>query len=227
MSDIFREVDEALQQEKILKIWKEYGPTLIAAIAILIASTAIFTAYKSWNAHRNAQETAKVIQALDSGNPTDQLIKIIGHTRGGQNAIAVLTAASHQIEEGNYAAAADLYKQAADSGKTPRDMRDLSRILYVRAALAGDTEASPEELLDTLKPALKNHKGPWVWHARIEAATLVANTQQDYLAALDYLEPFKEAEGVTQTLQKRADSLLHLYALKMRETPAATEEGTQ
>ena len=41
MSDIFREVDEALQRDKAEKFWKEYGNTLLMALVLLVIGTAI------------------------------------------------------------------------------------------------------------------------------------------------------------------------------------------
>ena len=45
MSDIFREVDEALNKEKAAQFWKNYGPTLLLAAVILVASTAALRAH--------------------------------------------------------------------------------------------------------------------------------------------------------------------------------------
>ena len=59
MTDIFEEVDDALRQEKLQKIWDEYKNTIIASIVILIASTGLTSGYKTWNHSRNANETAK------------------------------------------------------------------------------------------------------------------------------------------------------------------------
>ena len=55
MTDLFAEVDEALRQERVAKLWQEYGRYLIGFIATLILLTALISAYKSWEpAYTNA-----------------------------------------------------------------------------------------------------------------------------------------------------------------------------
>jgi hypothetical protein len=205
MSDIFREVDEALQQDKMLKIWKEYKTTIIAAIAVLIVSSALTTTYHSWNNSRNASETARLIQAIDSKNAEQELSNIIKDTRKNHAAIGTFIAAGLALEDGKQAEAADLYLKAAESRKTPRDLRDLARILYVQNA----NSPSP----DVLKPLLSNTKSPWIWHARIEAATLSA-TEKNYEQAIEYLENFQKVTTIPLSLKQRGLALHHVYSLK-------------
>ena len=215
MSDIFREVDEALQQEKLEKIWKEYRSTIIACIAILIVGTALTKTYHGWNANRDATETARLMTALESDNPQAAIQTVIEDTRKGHSALGLMSAAGLLLSEDKKEEAAALYKKAAESRKTPRDMRDLARILYVQ----NTTEGS----IDILKPLLANEKSPWVWHARIEAAVLTAHQDQNYDKALEYLAPFKDVTTIPLSLKQRGQALAHVYQLKAAEQK--TTEG--
>ena len=206
MSDIFREVDEALQQEKWVKIWKEYGSTIIAALVVLVVSTALMTAYRSWDAKRDATETARLMEALDSDSPAQNIQKVIENTRKSHQALGLMAAAGLLIEEGEKTQAAGLYKQAATSRRTPRDLRDLARILYLQNVREKD--------INILKPLLGNKKSPWIWHARIEAAVISAHQDNDYARALAYLAPFDTVSTIPLSLKQRAQALSHVYRLK-------------
>ncbi|HPD83572.1 MAG: hypothetical protein R3D88_05340 [Alphaproteobacteria bacterium] len=205
MSDIFREVDEALQQDKLLAIWNEYKNTIIAALVILITTTALTTFYHNWNAKRNGEETARLIQALETEKPETVLPTIIEDTRKNHATVATFIAAGMALEENKKEEAAALYKESAESSGTPRDLRDLARILYIKNA--------NEPSIDILKPLLSNPKSPWIWHAKIEAAVLSAE-QNDYPKALEYLDGFQNVTTIPLSLKQRGKALHHIYSLK-------------
>lgn len=223
MSDIFREVDEALQREKMLKIWEEYRSTIIAAIAILILSTALTTAYRSWDANRNANETERLMEAMQSDNPQASIQQVIKDTRNSHEALGLMSTAGLLLDADKPAEAAELYKQVAEDGSAPKDFRDLARILYNQHA------AAPS--LDILKPLLANDKSPWIWHARLQAATIAGQTNNDYAQALEYLKPFADVTTIPLSLKQRAQAVTHVYELKQEDglpaqTPAAGQESS-
>ena len=213
MSDIFREVDEALQQDKMLAIWKEYSSTIIAAIAILILSTALTTAYKNWDNKRDATETAKLINARSSDDPQTAIMDAVKDTRKGHKALGLMSAANLKLKAGKKAEAAKIYKQIATNKKSPRNLRDLARIYYIQ-----NTDEKPD--IAMLKPLLSNDKSPWIWHARVEAAVITAHDKENYGQALKYLENFKDAKYIPATLKQRAIALEHVYNIKKKAQEA-------
>ena len=215
MSDIFREVDEAMQQEKWLNIWKEYGSTIIAAIVILILTTAGSSIYRSWDASRNAAETQKLMTAMDSPNPQTALIEAVKDTRKDHATIGKMVAASLLVEEGKPTKAAIIYKDVAQTKSAPKDLRNLSRILYAQQSDKAD--------IDILKPLLVDDKSPWIWHARLLAATNAAHQQNDFDKALSYLKDFDSANTIPSSLKQRGKALAHIYSLKKDQEKANTE----
>lgn len=205
MSDIFKEVDEALQQDKLLKIWDEYKNTIIAAIAVLLLSAGLTSAYHSWNKSANETETARLLQAIDSSKSAENLDTLIGDTRKNQSALAAFSAANLALEEGDKEKAATLYSLIVENRSTPRNLRDLARIYYIQNA------EKPE--LNVLKPLLSDEKSPWIWHARIEAATLAA-TEGKYDQAITYLKEFQTVTTIPLSLKQRGLSLLKVYSHK-------------
>jgi len=217
MSDIFREVDEAMQQEKMLNIWKEYGSTIIAALVILVISTAAGTYYKKWDAKRDAQETARLSTALQADDPQAAIMDVIKDTRKGHSALGLMSAAHLHLQNGKKEESAVIFKQIVDNKKSPRNLRDLARILYVQNSNEADDKI--------LKPLLVNSKSPWIWHARIEAAVMAAHGESaDYSKAISHLKDFKEASYIPQSLKQRANALQHIYTLKSKQEQASKTE---
>lgn len=217
MSDIFREVDEALQREKAEKLWREYGPTLMAAAVLLVLGTALGVAWRSWDHSRDETETAKLLTAIDADSPAAALEQIGQDSRNGVEAIALMSAAQAKLSEDDFAGAAALYKQAAQDRGTPRDLRDLSRILFVRIS----PDATSEQKHAVLEPVLSREASPFIWQARIEAALLAA-AQSNYQEAAGYFDELDEAQAtLPPSLADRARALRQLYAAQ------AAQEGKQ
>lgn len=216
MSDIFREVDEALQQEKWEKIWQEYKATIIACIGILILGTAAMTTYRSWDAGRDAKETAKLLTALESKNPEAAVQEAIKKTRSGHEALGALSKAGLLIEEDKTEEAVSIYKDLAENRSAPKDLRNLARILYSQNAQSSS--------IDILKPLLTDEKSPWIWHARLQAAVTAAHSNNDYKQAMAYLKPFDAVTNIPLSLKQRAQALSHVYALKQAQQSATKAE---
>ena len=49
MSDILQEVDEALKQDKMAKLWQDYGRYIIAALVLVVLMTAAKSAYEHYH----------------------------------------------------------------------------------------------------------------------------------------------------------------------------------
>lgn len=218
MSDIFREVDEALQQEKLLKIWKEYSPVIIGALVILILSTATTSFYRDWNTKRDAAETARLSNALQADDPHAAINAVIKDTRKTHKALGLMSAANLHLQDNNSTEAAALFQQIAEDKKTPRNIRDLARVLYIQNAESPDTAL--------LKPLLNDDKSPWVWHARVEAAVFTAHNDKNYTKALSYLKPFEKAKYVPTSLKQRALALADVYTLKLQKAKQAAPSET-
>ena len=223
MSDIFREVDDALQQEKVTKLWREYGPTLILSAVLLVLMTAAVTGYRAWDAKKDAEETARLTKALESDNAVEQLVEFAKDARSGQAASALMTAAGLYTDKHEYTKAAETYKQAFEQSGTPGAFRDLARILYVRALLMTKEKQEGEKLLEVLQPVLKNGRGPYVWQARLDAALISDHMLKDPARSLGYLKDFEKADNIPLSLKEKAKDLSELYETN---TESKEEKGS-
>lgn len=226
MSDIFREVDEALQKEKAARFWKEYGPTLIAAAAIMVLSTAATTAYLTWDSSRNKAETAKLVAAAEGKDVATAMEEVAAETRDGHKAVALMNAAGQHAQQKDFAKAAGLYDSVSSDKSAPDDLRDLAAVFFVRSALLNDPKTDAKPLLDRLLPIAKNEKSAFHLQARLEAALLYGETLKDYTAALALLSGFDADKG-TDSLQEKAQALKHVYEYELAKDSAKTSSPQQ
>ncbi|NQZ14248.1 MAG: hypothetical protein HRT94_05435 [Alphaproteobacteria bacterium] len=211
MADIFQEVDEALKQEKLEKFWDEYKNTIVTAIVVLIASTALSSFYQSWDKGRDHAETAALLQAVEADDQAAAFAEFADKTRRGHETIAKMNQAAVLIQKGTEESkkeAAEIYAAIAMQKSAPDDFRDLSRVLAVRNGITGD---QAEKLL---KPILKNDDSPFHWHARLEAATYYAHQGNGTEKAIEVLEPFTANPLVPDSLKQTAEALLYIYQQK-------------
>lgn len=221
MSDIFREVDEALQREKAAAFWKEYGPTLLGCALVIVLSTAATTGYMHWKESHNRAETTKIVDAMESPDMIAAMQTATENMDGGHKAIGLLNAANKAANDKNFAQAAELYSAIAQDRSAPSDLRDLSSILSVRTALQ---DASPDyqKLVDQLEPVTKNKSSVFYDQARIEAAALYGSGLKDYTRALDLLKGFDQ-ETNSDSLKEKASALKHVYEYEASQSTTTTE----
>ena len=187
MSDIFREVDEALQKEKVAKLWKQWGPTVIACAVALVLGTAANTGWRAWNTYSNQKETNKLVLAAEEKDIGAAMEKAGGDTDGDHKAIALMNAAAQYAKDKKFGKAADLYDTVSKDSAAPHELSDLATILYGRAAIlegkehSNDTNALAGRVADVAEDA----GSPFQHHAKLEAALLDGTAGSDSTSALD------------------------------------------
>lgn len=225
MSDIFREVDEALSREKAAKFWKDYGPTLILAAVLMVISTGATTAYRAWDSSRNQTETSKLVAASEEKDIAAAMEKAAQGTRDGHKGVAILNAAAKYADKKDFKKAASLYDQLSKDTSVPDDLRDLATIFYTRAAvLAADAKTPDYKILaERLTPAAANDKSAFQKQAKLEAALLYGNGLKDYTKALALLEGFEE-ESTGDSLKEKANALKHVYQYEVSKAQSAPKQ---
>lgn len=227
MSDIFREVDEALQKEKAERFWKEWGSVLISAAVLLVLSTAATTAYHAWDKSRDEKETAKLLAALQSEEPVPALQAAAQDTRMAQETMAKMISASMMVQNGQIEKAAQSYKSLFENQAAPDPFDAIARILYVRTSLSLNTKPGADEMLVLLAPVIEDAENPYKWQARLDAAMINGALKGDYVQALSLLKPFAEEENLQQNLKDRAAKLSQLYTKKSQQNAIDNPQTTQ
>ena len=217
MSDLLAEVDEAMRQERIEKFWKENKNAIIAAVVFVILATAAISGYRTWDAKVKTADTQTLTNLMEQPNFPQNINGEKLDIRPGLKGIALLTAAGQYIAEDKPEEALVLYKRAAEDSSIPDDLR--------QAAVLAQTKISgtevPDEALSALKTVWEDDDSPWRYHARIEAAVILAHAKQDYAAARDHLDIVMTAQALPDSLYAKAKALDHVYALKQDQNKNA------
>ena len=166
MSDIFREVEEEVRQERLQKWWKKYGDYVIAGVSVLVIGVA---GWKLWQHYEQQQrqkasseyETAvQMSQAGQSDIAAQAFGKIAQSAPSGYAAVAELSRADDLMAAGRKNDALGIYMKLADKNK--EGLGDVARI---RAAWA-QADTLPADDLKKLLAPLNDGKSQWRFMAR-------------------------------------------------------------
>ncbi len=218
MADVFAEIDEAMRQEKMAKLWHEHKVLFITFIAAIIIGTASMSSYRAWNTHVKTSQTEIVLEMLEAENyPTNVVEQTKLRLRPGLRGIALMNAAGTFMEQGKKDQALALYQRTSQDKAIPAEMRDLATLMSLRLITPEAATALPQ--LDAI---ITNKKSPWRYHAMLEAATIHAHRQQDYAAAIALLNAVQDTADLPDTLYKKARALAHIYQLKQDKQQSKT-----
>ncbi len=65
VSDIFREIDEELRRDNLLKLWQRYGKYVIALAVVLVVATALVVGWREYRLRQRQAEGVRYAAALD------------------------------------------------------------------------------------------------------------------------------------------------------------------
>ncbi len=222
MSEIFREVDEALQQETLKRNAKRYGPWIAAVVITAIASTAGAVWWRDSQQLAREQNTEAIVAAFetsvaaaraDTAGPAQGALALLEAVTGQTDAryqwLARFALASAQASDGAAAEAADLYRELfADGGPSPA-WRELARYLAVLNGL-DDPNTPPEQLSAELAPLL-DASSVWRYPAQ-ELDGMIAIKAGDWDRARSVLAALHGTPEAPQAIRSRASTLLDSLA---------------
>lgn len=212
MSELLRDVDEMVRQERLMQIWRQYGNQMIGGFLAVLLTIGLYQGYGVWRDARNQAATAAIQSALTSDKPVDALAQYAAKTGGNSAAVARLIAAAKALAAKNDDEARALLLATRNDSSAAVDLRDLATLIWVR--LNADTDMDADALLNALKPLMRTDSLPWSWQARLEAAVITANRKNDPAAALELLKPMRGNAGLPYTQSERAEALAQVYSLR-------------
>lgn len=222
MSNLLLEIDEAMRRERMEKLWKAYGPYLLAFLGFIVLATAVYSSWKAWDESVRTKQTAELFALMEDSNFPSNINPEQLNLRGSLRGIALMNGAGTYARRDKTAEALKLYEAAANDTGIPSDLRHLAILMRVRI-LANDAN-SKENLIDILKPVTNDNRSAWQPYALIEAASFTANRDKDYAHARKYLEQVLERENLPQTIYAKAQALDQIYAT--REQTSKTDPKT-
>ena len=211
MSDLLKEVDDALRAEKMEKFWKENGPYILGGAVLLVLFTGMFTAYNNWQMSRNTKQTAIIVAAMQDKKPETALEASIKDLKGQHKAMALLQIAGLKLQDGKSDDALKLYQQVAADKSLPDLWRDLATMNAVRAEWSDKVDAAKaKDLFDRIKK-LTDKDNPWHLQASVQAAMIAGDNLHDPKTAVQLLRAPLEDPLAPEALKAKARMLDHLY----------------
>ncbi|MGC2415337.1 MAG: tetratricopeptide repeat protein [Stellaceae bacterium] len=162
MSDIFREIDEELRRDNLLKLWQRYGKYVIgvAVLAIVIAGGIV-----AWRDHQASERRAQgeryssalALARAGKDGEAAKLFALLAGEGGGYSLLAAFEKAELLAKSGDKKAAVAAYDELAGASGIDPEFRSLAVLLSVTEGLAeGDASAA----IERLKP-LTASDNPW------------------------------------------------------------------
>jgi hypothetical protein len=161
LSDIFREIDEELRRDNLLKLLSRYWPYLagVVVVALVIAG-----GIAGWRSHqlslRQAQSTRYAVALMLAGQGKDaeaaKLFGAIARDSGGYSDLAAFEEAALLAKSGQTNHAIAIYERIAATDLHPA-FRDLAVLL---SAMQQMRQTASRAVIDKLKP-LTAPGNPW------------------------------------------------------------------
>jgi len=156
VSDIFREIDEDLRQDKLKALWKKYRVNIITIIITPIVVLSAFKIYQNWEKNYIEKSGGLLSEAIeyvnitdfDSASATIQELKDISRKEYLQYATIIEAAIAVKSNDNNKAI--ELYEEyIQDSNNSLLKDFSLIKIAYLKI-----DSSSSEEIKDLITPIL-------------------------------------------------------------------------
>lgn len=213
MSEILREIDEELQQDRMKELWKQYGVYAVTAVLAIVIAAGGFSYW------RNA-ETAAREAAADAFMAAQQLAQVEQYEAAAQafqdlalhapGAYALLSRFQYAAvigEAGDRRGAGDAYRAIASDASVDTLYQELALLLMAMQTL--DVE-EPDLLLEQLRPLAEIGK-PWR-HTALETIAAVQIRQNDLEGAVESLTQLSDDLDAPSGARTRAVELLEVLA---------------
>lgn len=204
MSDIFREIDEELRRDNLLKLWARYGRYVIVAAVLAVLVVGLVVAWRDHQLALRQAQSARYTAALallreGKNAEAAKLFGTIAGEGGGYAVLASFERAEALAKAGDKKGAAAVYEQIAGSAAQPEVFRDLATLL---AAFDEFPTADPKGLAERLAP-LTAKGNPWRPSA-LELTALARAKAGDRPGALALYKQLADDPSTPQGLRARA-----------------------
>jgi hypothetical protein len=157
LTDVFREVDEEVRREQLLKLWRRHSKQVIAAVLLVLAVVAAIFGWRQWQEQRRIDRANAYLAA--AALPPAEAVEAYEGLAGedGYGVLARLRQGSLLAELGRKAEALAAFEALSMDRDVPQVYRDLAVILHAQHALG---QADSGDLIRRLEP-LTAADNPW------------------------------------------------------------------
>jgi hypothetical protein len=162
VTDIFREIDEELRRDNLLKLWSRYGRyVIVAAVVVLVIAGGIVAWLNHLQSERKAQslDYASAFAMVGAGKNADaaRMFAAIATEGGGYAVLAPFEQAAVLAKTGDEKGAIAVYDRLPRQSDLDPVFRDLATLL---AAMHEFPSKDPKALIARLQP-LTAPGNPW------------------------------------------------------------------
>lgn len=206
--NLFQEVQEDLERQKLEALWKKYGFWIIVASLGIVISTASATAYRSWKENNNAKLTSALLSAEHaSANVSDNIAALQKYaeenTEETHALFALFRAGALALDRNETTEAIKYFEKAAQNTDANPVFSQLGVLLSVLAQL---DSGSPAELALRLQP-LTLKGSPWRFSAQ-EALAYLALREGDITKAKQLFSSLAQDSLAPKSISSRATDIL-------------------
>jgi hypothetical protein len=209
VSDIFREVEEEVRQERLQKWWKKYGNYVVAGVSIIVIVVAGWKLWERYDQQQRIKASAQMESAAQmAAAGQDDLAateygKIAKKAPSGYALVAQLSQADELLASGRANEAVAIYMKVADNDKA-----GLGQVARMRAAWAQGDKLPVADLKALLAP-LNDGKSKWRFMARELLAYRALRDGQTAEAQKEYTALAADADA-PNSLRQRAEAMATL-----------------
>lgn len=209
MTDFIREVQEDLQRDRAVKLWRRFRYPLLGLVLAIIAAVVVVVVLEGAGKARREAEAARFAEAmaaLDAGKGAEAataFAALAKESEGGYVALAQLREADALAKAGDQAGALAALDALSKDARVDRPYRDLANLLAVERLV---DSAPPEDIDSRLAPLLTPNSP---WHAvasELKAASELRAGRND--AARATLNALVDDPSTTTGVRFRARELL-------------------
>jgi hypothetical protein len=165
--EFIREVDEAVRQDRWLKLWKEYGAYVVGAALAVVIGTAAGVGWRTWQEsqrHGEAERYMAATQLLRQNQPAEAAAAfraLAEESDSGYAVLAHLQAARALGQAGDETGKVAMLSQLADDDAAAPMYRELGDLLALQQQFGAE---SPDNLTSRLEN-LTSADNPWRYSA--------------------------------------------------------------
>jgi len=223
--EFIREVDEAVRQERWVKLWQQYSNLIIGAavVVVLVAAGVVgWRAYQESWLQDQANRYNAASELLNDERPAEAAAAfraLAQDASGGYAVLARLQAAQALGEAGDSAGKLSVLQELASDDAAAEIYRELGELLAAQQAFG---EATPDNLESQLAP-LAAENDPWRYSA-LELSALAALRAGDTMRARETLGELVEDPRTPPGLGRRAAELLSALGGPIADGGSATAD---
>ena len=227
MTDFIREVQEDLQRDRALKLWRRFRYPLLGVVVAIIAAVAVVVVLEDADRARSQAEAERfaaaqaLLEAGKGAEAAEAFATLAGESEGGFAALALLRAADAKAKAGDDAGAVAMLDALAKNSRVEPHYRDLANLLAAERLV---DSATPEEI-DSRLATLLSPGNPWrALASELKAAAELCAGRTD--AARATLSTLVDDPNATSGVRFRARELLDGLGGPLPKPEPAAATGT-